>query len=1171
MKFEGSHWILSATDLSLFSSCKKATLLDREAALGRATKPYRDDPALQLLEERGRQHETRYLEFLEQECHAVAERVVVAPPKSRDDWNHGVDRTLSAMRQGRRILYQAPLLRGAGAISWSGLADFLVRVDHGLNEPDSALGAYHYEVTDTKLATETRAASVLQLCVYTTLLTDIQRFEPAGMTLAKPARRQAGGAFVIERLKTVHYTSYFSRIRRRMSEFLNADVGAVYPEPCDHCDICRWWSDCDRRRRGDDHLSLVAGVTRGQRHELGELGVMTLDALARLEVAAVPKRRRLPLETLERLHHQARLQNEAKALEPKVELLEPEPGRGFARLPVPSPGDVFFDIEADRYDTSGTFHYLLGWVESSTGTPHRRSLWADTSAEEKANFEQFVDRVRGLRAEFPLMHIYHFAPFERIALGELAGRHSTRVEEVDDLLREQVLVDLLPVVRQGLRAGIESYSLKEIERFHGFSRRTELRQAAIARRWYELGRLHLNSMELTPLRETIQDYNAEDCESTLSLRSWLETMRENLIIDGKPVARPSTEVPAQQEQDRKLDDWAKRVEHLTRRLLDGVPEEGRTPEQEARLLMANLLDYHRRKEKPIWWEYFRLRERTPDELLDEPVPIAGIGPATAAGTDKRSLLFNYGFPPQEFKLKLGEKVECPVTKQQLGTIHGLDRAHGVITLKRTAEVHSKVTDPPQAIAPSVSPPPLELLQQALADLGQYFSVEVGRTDTGFDGMASPRFGAAETLLRRSCPRLRSEVPLRLDTEDDADAAVRIAPYLDETVLAIQGPPGSGKSYTGARMILALIRQGKRVGITGPSHKVISNLIDKTHGAADREGFFLESYQKGDKEDISAHQRNNRLSGKACPGDKNLLGGTAWFWVSDAARAAPVDVLFIDEAGQFSLADALAVSTAANSLVLLGDPQQLANPDPGTHPPGAGVSALEHLLDGAETIDADKGLFLARTWRLPPQVTRFTSRYFYGGRLDASPGCAGRRLDARGPASRYSGAGLFFEPIEHAGNVSRCEPEAELIADRIRDLLAGNSSWVDDNGDRHGLSEQQILVVAPYNDQVLCISEVLAKSGFLNVAIGTVDKFQGQEAPVVFYSLTTSNAADAPRGLDFLFSPNRLNVATSRTQAIVVIVGSPALLEAECKTPHQMRLVNALCGAVDLAEPGPPHE
>ena len=271
--------------------------------------------------------------------------------------------------------------------------------------------------------------------------------------------------------------------------------------------------------------------------------------------------------------------------------------------------------------------------------------------------------------------------------------------------------------------------------------------------------------------------------------------------------------------------------------------------------------------------------------------------------------------------------------------------------------------------------------------------------------------------------------------------------------------------------------------------------------------------------------------------------------------ALVDVLVVDEAGQFSLANAVAVSRAARSMVLLGDPQQLSQPSQAQHPHGAGVSALEHLLHGHETVPADRGVFLDTTWRMHPEITSFVSVTSYEDRLRAAPGLERQRLVGAGA---WSGSGLRWLPVEHAGNESASTEESAVVAGVVDEILAG--SWVDVDGVEKPMSPDQVLVVAPYNAHVSRLRKLVDPA----VRVGTVDKFQGREAAVVIYSLASSSAADAPRGVDFLYDVHRLNVAVSRARALTVLVASPTLLDAEVHSPQQLRLVNALCRFAETA-------
>jgi uncharacterized protein len=295
------------------------------------------------------------------------------------------------------------------------------------------------------------------------------------------------------------------------------------------------------------------------------------------------------------------------------------------------------------------------------------------------------------------------------------------------------------------------------------------------------------------------------------------------------------------------------------------------------------------------------------------------------------------------------------------------------------------------------------------------------------------------------------------------------------------------------------------------------------------------------------------------GRANVVGGTQWLWARPEAQTV-ADVLFVDEAGQMSLANVLAASQAAESVVLLGDPQQLEQPQQGTHPEGADVSALEHILQGHPTISDDRGIFLPETWRLAPSICAFTSEVFYEGKLHARAGLERQVLVGAAP---FEGAGLWVAAVPHEGNQNSSSEEVDLIDKIVARVLRPQAQWVDRHGVAHQMTPNAVLVVAPYNSQVSLLSERLAPRG---VRVGTVDRFQGQEAPIVIYSMATSTPEDAPRGMEFLYNLNRLNVATSRARCASILVASPRLFEPDCRSPRQMRLANALCRYVELARP-----
>ncbi|HEX6868511.1 MAG TPA: ATP-binding protein, partial [Candidatus Limnocylindrales bacterium] len=520
------------------------------------------------------------------------------------------------------------------------------------------------------------------------------------------------------------------------------------------------------------------------------------------------------------------------------------------------------------------------------------------------------------------------------------------------------------------------------------------------------------------------------------------------------------------------------------------------------------------------------------------------------------------FPEQDYDMGRGEAYD-PANKQArpndspfswtVGTIVAIDPAARTLDLKRTvAQPHPRAVVPLDWVRTKDH-------QAALIELGTWVA------DHGIQASGPVR--AARDLLFRLPPRAGQwlDEPLRHPDETERGAACRLVLALDHSTLAIQGPPGSGKTWTGARMICALLAAGRRVGITGTSHKVIGNMLKAVLAAADEEGGVdVRPVQRGDVGQILDDPRVMR--GKDAPdvrarlddGRANLAAGTSWLWATSRMIEA-VDVLFVDEAGQISLANVIAIARATDSLVLLGDPQQLDQPLKGTHPPGAERSALAHILGDAATMPPTRGLFLERTWRLHPDLCSFTSEVFYEDRLEPEPHLEVQRLITADSILDGTGPRQLHVATQGADNAS--PDEADAVATVARSLVEGGAEWIDEKGVRRTVGWEDVLIVAPYNAQVGEIRRRLPDAA----RVGTVDKFQGQEAPVSIYSMTTSTPELAPRGMGFLYSRHRLNVATSRARCVAVVVASPALFRVHARTPDQMRLANAFCRFGEMAD------
>jgi predicted RecB family nuclease len=1121
--------LFSATDLSNFLACPHLTLLNRRTALGGPKPPYFPDPGLDALRQRGQEHEQAFLSRLREAGKQTADLTPLrGGPHGRERYERHARATVEAMRAGAHIIYQGFLFDG----TWLGYPDFLLKVDR-----PSDLGAWSYEVIDAKLAREAKGGALLQILLYADLLARVQGVETEAVHLA------LGGPdapLVVFRVRD--YGAYFRSIRKRFLECI-ATTPEELPkavDPVAHCDICDWDHVCTKERRDVDHLSFVAGITSQQRRALKAIGVPTLEALGELGAERLPRLDGVGPAALARVQAQARIQLQARREKSQLhELLGPVvPDEGLASLPEPSPGDLFLDLEGDAYAFETGIEYLFGVVDAEGVYTGR---WSLDRAAERRTFEWFMDLVAERRQQFPQMHIYHYAAYETTALKKLAGRYDTRIDELDGLLRGKVFVDLYRAVRQGLRASVESYSIKKIEPFYDFEREVDLREAnrALAdfEAWLELGG---SAEKGKPLLGPIEGYNRDDCLSTRRLRDWLEGLRGlDVPRPGAPSAEPTEELAEKLKATRELMD----------RLLTGVPDdpELRNDEQHGRWLLAQLLEYHRREKKSMWWRYFNWLEMSSEELIEDGSALGGLEYVGVVGKVKRSLVHRYRFPPQEHQLAPGAPTRDPNTQSTAGSIVALDEGARTIDLKR-----GKASDVPHphALIPDeyVSD---EVLHDSLMRLGDR-SAMTGLLDVGGS--------AATDLLLARPPGVRQVAGenLRKADESTLDGAIRLVAALDHSVLPIQGPPGSGKTFTGARMILAELARGRKVGITATSHKVISHLLKEVRDAAKGAVSGIQKAEEDDwcgLEEIEAANRNEDVLEALQSGVTRLAAGTAWLWSREDMTGA-VDVLFIDEAGQFSLANALAVAPAATNLVLLGDPQQLQQPQQGLHPPGTDVSALDHLLAGRRTMPPDRGLFLDRTWRLSPDICAFTSEIYYDDRLAPVPGLELQRLAGKEPAT---GSGLRWIPVEHSGNQNESPEEAATIATLVRSILDSGTTWTAEKGEVRRIDLEDILVVAPYNAQVAAIEQALPRGS----RVGTVDKFQGQEAPVVIYSMASSSAEDAPRGMEFLYSPNRLNVATSRARCLVILVANGRLFFPECRTPRQMRLANGLCRYLEM--------
>ncbi len=1110
-KYGNDQILYSPSDLITFLGCHHATYLDVKALSEKMDKAEADMMG-KLLQKKGLEHEAAYLRKLKDEGKSVIEI-----PK-----NHNLkDRTnltLEAMQSGADVIYQAVFL----AAPWRGDADFLIKCDTPSN-----LGDFSYEVLDTKLARKDEPKYIMQLCIYSELLAALQGMRPATMYLFLGDHKK-------HCFRLTDFFHYYTHTKDRFERYLQNLPMDSYPEPCSHCRFCPWREGCTAQWEQDDHLSLVANIQRSQMSKLRKTGIRSVASLA--ATAPDTKIPDLNRDVFLRLRSQAVLQHhKATTGKDKYEIIPFPSDKGFARMPVPDDGDLFFDMEGDPLYPNG-LEYLFGVCYCKNGRMQFKSFWAHDHEEERETFKRFMRFLASHLAEHPHAYIYHYSHYETTALKRLACRYAECEEQLDNLLRNQKFVDLYLVVRESIRTSEPGYSIKNLETFYMDKRANAVATAAdsivVYNEWRETGD--------DQLLQEIASYNEDDCTSTYLLRDWLL----NLKPVGTPWFQGSPEYAEIEELQRK--DWE--IEYENYRALLGVKDEALSPINER---LSHLLEFHNREAKPQWWGSFERQNKFESELIDDPECLGGLQQVGTLDPEKYSLIYSYCFPSQEYKLKVGDQAVDIATMQNAGTIVNIDEGTCIIKIKRGA---SKEPLPETlSIGPS-KPIDSKIIRSAIYRYADYVLKASGADATH----------VATELLARNEPSIQGKLPGEavITSDDLQGGALEAITALTDSYLFIQGPPGAGKTYTCSHIVVELIKRGKKVGITSNSHKAIHNLLEKVESVAAEKGVPFHGIKKassGNDETVFIGQfirTETRIDNMNL--DADLFAGTAWTFASPHFYGQ-LDYLFIDEAGQVATANAVGMAMATRNMVLVGDQMQLGQPIQGIHPGEAGSSVLEFLLKDHATITSDRGIFLGQTRRMRPSICQFVSDAFYDGRLTAHGVTSERRLDLQ--SIDLPNEGIVMISAEHEGCSQKSVEEGKIIKAKYQALLG--QGFIDRDIGTRPITEDDILVVTPYNMQVNYLRSVLPD----NARVGTVDKFQGQEAPIVLISMVTSSSEDIPRNIEFLYSRNRLNVAVSRAQCLVVIVVNPKLLEIPCTTVEQMKLINTFCWLDEYATGG----
>lgn len=1114
------HW--SASDLTAAAECEYSVLRTLDYKLGWADPLDEEpDPLREHIAALGDRHEARILAELGGD-RRIARLDHVDPPYTAATLQAAARATLDAFREDPDVVYQAAFFDE----EFFGYADFIE------NAPDGWL------ICDAKLARSAKPQGLLQLGAYAD---QIQRLNlPLSDTVSLLLGNGERADFRVAEVLPVF------RERRTRLRALLADHQA-HATPIhwgdDRIVACGRCSECLAAADTTADVIGVAGLRMDQRRKLRAAGVQTIGDLAS---ATVPPSG-IAEATFEKLRAQARLQwSQTRSPDDDYVAYELTATAALmlSLLPAPSPGDLFFDFEGDPLYDEGDLsriglEYLWGVLDVDR---NYRPIWAHSSADERAALVTFIDMVVERRKAFPDLHIYHYAAYETAALKRLAMRFQIREKELDDLLRSEVFVDLYATVRGAIRVGQPSYSIKRLEPLYmGDQLRAEGDDAigdggASVVAYHEFRQWSDSDPVAAAGRlAALADYNEYDCLSTLRLRDWLLQRAVDAGVADQIVPR------IKDVQGDELSDGDPVFRALMAKAGPDLANR-RTPEEQAYAMLATALDYYRREQKQFWWQHFeRLGHlvdtwshsrdvflvESADVLHDWAVPggrarncrrvtrltgewTPGSKPASGVQVIYPSLAPTGASGPDG----------APYAAADGGiTLDPVDPR--VIELTEGRKPHETFGDVPVALAPA-PPPPTGNLEAAIR--------EVAEASTTAPTLPA---NAVLDILARRVPRLNG-LGLQHDCGAIRDSVVASLVELVDSYVAIQGPPGTGKTYTGSRVVMDLVEKHRwRVGVVAQSHPVVENMLSGIVKA----GLHPSLVGKGKVQskdptwtrlvDVPAFMDSHRDSGF-------VIGGTAWdFANTNTVARGSLDLLVVEEAGQFSLAATIGASVAARRLMLLGDPQQLPQVSQGLHAEPVNESALGWLMRGHHTLPSEFGYFLGESHRMHPALCAKVSSLSYDGRLHSASAATARTLDGVDP-------GLHVVSVDHVGNRVESREEAVEVVEQVRAHLGRMWSDPHDPTTPRPLVESDFLVVAPYNAQVALIGTVLRQAGLGGVRVGTVDKFQGQEAPIAIVSMTVSSHGDAPRGMGFVLSRNRINVAVSRGQWRAIVIRSANL-------------------------------
>ena len=1115
---------ISAYSVIDFTQCEYKTSLDFIKPPDEF-KPL-SDPWLEIIRKIGIEHENSIISKLNNESNITI-----------IDDNNTVDEriklTNDAINGGKEIIYQGFLSHNR----LNGIPDLLIKKED------------YYQPCDIKSSLSLKTDNIIQLCHYAHILKNQFGLMPkTGKIILRDESE-----IVIEIKK---YYDYYLHISQNLSQFIEEKIIIEEPIKCTLCSKCNYKNLCEEKWEKSDNLNQISNIKYSQIKTLLENNIDSMSELSRVENL---EKTGLNSNSAKFLIEQAKLQKKyqiTKKLDYKIiynekrEIIDEFRPIGFQLMPNKDANDLFFDIEGypmfiDPETKSSGLEYLFGIHFRTFDEPIFRKFVSTNHDEEKKSFEELIDFFYKHIQQFRNSSIYHYGSYEINALKRLSSKYDTKITELDYLLKNLKFVDLYKVIKDSLLLSTNDYRLKTIEKFYDFSHDSEVASGEDSLVAFEKY-LESNSKEI--LNEIIL-YNKLDCESTEKLRDWLlSIMPKNIEPFIPPLEKEISEA-----RKEKIAEDKEIIKKIDKNFEKNI-ELGSTLKQ--------LLNYGWNELRPDYWEYFENSNKDIEELYDQSNCIGGLEfinehpnsrYVSAAGWIGKTISFRY--PKQVIKLKklssvkdsLFENFDKDIIPPPSIFIEDLDYSKNEISLRIV--MHPDLDEQnyfPKGIIEDVT----------------YFDNIVDTAVKNFLSIENKKnyFPAIYDFLNKKNPKYKKEA-IYNSKKTIEDISERIE-SLNNSYLFVQGPPGTGKTFTSSRVIVNLMKKNYKVAILCNSHSAIINLLNSVDSYANEINYsFNGIYRRSGNETNKLGKNIEVLKDKSIkPFDKSdfqLFAGTGTFlaskrFIENSELEKSYDYIFFDEAGQLKISYVVGASMAAKNIILIGDHMQLPQPSNSAvdDQDKASLSPIEYIMGEKNTIDDKVGIFLNKSYRMHSNINNFISENFYENRLVSD--APNDKQNILVGSKKLNGIHLI--DLNHNDYSVENETESEYIK-IIYNQLLGNS-WIDKNNSKKTITEEDILVITPYNAQVINIKNKLPS----NSKVGTVDLFQGQEAPIVLASYTTSTPElmGMRRGSDFLFDFRRLNVSISRAKAFAVILFNKKLLNYNCSNVDDMERLNYFC-------------